>query len=172
MTAAKSVAATFTAQPTTKYTLTVAKAGTGVGTVTSNPAGINCGATCSYGFAAGTSVALSAAPASGYVFAGWSGACTGTGACTVPMNAAKNVTATFNKAQSTSTYTLKVVLAGSGTVTSNPAGINCGTVCSAVFPTSTSVSLRAAPAAGYAYAGASTSCAGSVCTVNVAFRKL
>ncbi|MEI2783213.1 MAG: hypothetical protein V9H25_19035 [Candidatus Competibacter sp.] len=147
------------------------KAGAGVGTVTSNPAGINCGATCSYGFAAGTSVALSAAPASGYVFAGWSGACTGTGACTVPMSAAKSVTATFNKA-STSTYTVKVVVSGSGTVTSNPAGINCGTVCSAVFPTSTSVTLMAAPAAGYAYGGGSSSCVGTVCTVNVTFRKL
>lgn len=171
MTAAKSVTATFKAQTTTKYTLTVTKAGAGVGTVTSNPAGINCGATCSYGFAAGTSVALSAAPASGYVFAGWSGACTGTGACTVPMSAAKSVTATFNKA-STSTYTVKVVVSGSGTVTSNPAGINCGTVCSAVFPTSTSVTLMAAPAAGYAYGGGSSSCVGTVCTVNVTFRKL
>ena len=172
MDAAKSVTATFKAQTATKYKLTVAKAGTGVGTVTSNPAGINCGTVCSYDFSGGTSVALSATPASGYVFAGWSGACTGTGACTVPMNAAKNVTATFNKAQSTNTFTVKVVLAGSGTVTSNPAGINCGTVCSAVFPAGTSVSLRAAPAAGYAYAGASTSCTGSACTVNVTFRKL
>jgi hypothetical protein len=172
MDAAKGVAATFTAQTAAKYTLTVAKAGSGVGTVTSNPAGINCGTACSYGFAAGTSVALSATPARGYVFAGWSGACTGTGACTVPMNAAKSVTATFNKAQSTNTFTVKVVRTGVGTVTSNPAGINCGTVCSAVFPAGTAVSLKAVPAAGYAYAGANTSCTGSVCTVNVTFRKL
>ena len=87
------------------------------------------------------------------------------------MSAAKGVTATFNKA-STSTYTVKVVVSGSGTVTSNPAGINCGTVCSAVFPTSTSVTLMAAPAAGYAYGGGSSSCVGTVCTVNVTFRKL
>ena len=172
MDAAKSVTATFAAQPATKYTLTVAKAGTGVGTVTSNPAGINCGTACSYEFPGGTSVALSAVPASGYVFAGWGGACTGTGACTVPMNAAKSVTATFNKAQSTNIFTVKVVRAGSGTVTSNPAGINCGTVCSAVFPAGTAVSLKAVPAAGYAYAGANTSCTGTVCTVNVTFRKL
>ena len=168
MTAAKSVTATFKAIP--KYTLTVTKSGSG--TVTSTPSGINCGTTCSSQFTGGTNATLSATPTNGYVFSGWSGACTGTGTCTVTMNAAKNVTATFSKAQSTSTYTLKVVLTGSGTVTSTPAGINCGTVCSAVFPTSTSVSLKAIPAAGYAYAGVRTSCAGSVCTANIIFRKL
>jgi cellulose 1,4-beta-cellobiosidase len=81
--------------PPPAYALTVAKAGTGSGTVTSSPAGISCGATCSASFASGTSVTLTATAASGSTFAGWSGACTGTGACTVAMSAAQSVTATF-----------------------------------------------------------------------------
>ena len=63
-------------------TLTVAKSGTGAGTVTSSPAGINCGATCSANFNNGSSVTLTASPATGSSFAGWSGGgCSGTGTC-------------------------------------------------------------------------------------------
>jgi uncharacterized repeat protein (TIGR03803 family) len=76
----------------TTYPLTVTVSGTG--SVTSNPAGINCGAICSTTFASGT-VALTAVPGAGSTFAGWSGACTGTGVCNVMLNAAQAVTATF-----------------------------------------------------------------------------
>src|SRR5207245_871918 len=55
--------------------LTVSQAGAGTGTVTSNPAGISCGATCSASFANGTLVSLTAAPAAGSTFTGWSGGC-------------------------------------------------------------------------------------------------
>jgi hypothetical protein len=74
----------------------VTKTGTGSGTVTSSPAGVNCGTTCSANYATGTSVTLTAAAASGSTFGGWSGACTGTGGCVLSMTAARNVTATFN----------------------------------------------------------------------------
>jgi hypothetical protein len=77
-------------------TLSVSKLGTGAGTVTSAPAGINCGATCSASFEQGKEIALTAVATSGSTFAGWGGACTGTGSCKVPMSAAKSVTATFN----------------------------------------------------------------------------
>lgn len=76
-------------------TLTVTKAGTGAGTVTSAPAGINCGSVCQATFEQGKEVALTAVPAGGSTFAGWGGSCTGTGSCKVPMSAAKAVTATF-----------------------------------------------------------------------------
>src|SRR5262249_39179826 len=77
------------------YNLTVTTAGTGSGTVTSSPAGINCRPTCSHAYATGTSVTLSETPASGSVFSGWTGACSGTGGCTVTMSQARSVTATF-----------------------------------------------------------------------------
>jgi hypothetical protein len=81
------------------YTLSVTKAGTGSGTVTSSPIGINCGLTCSYDFAANSVVTLTATPTSPSTFGGWSGAsCSGTGTCIVTMSSAQSVTATFNAA--------------------------------------------------------------------------
>jgi hypothetical protein len=76
--------------------LNVTKAGPGSGTVTSSPAGIDCGATCSASFTSGTTVVLTATPDAGSVFTGWSGDCTGTGTCTLTMSADRNVTATFD----------------------------------------------------------------------------
>jgi alpha-tubulin suppressor-like RCC1 family protein len=76
-------------------TLTVATAGAGYGSVTSFPAGINCPGDCSESYASTTSVTLTATPSAGSAFAGWSGDCGGTAACTVSMTAARNVTATF-----------------------------------------------------------------------------
>jgi len=78
-------------------TLTVLRSGTGTGTVTSSPGGINCGSDCSESYDQGTSVTLTATPASGSSFTGWSGGgCSGTGTCVVVMNADTEVTATFS----------------------------------------------------------------------------
>ena len=77
-------------------TLTVNRTGTGTGTVASTPAGIACGTACSATYASGTAVTLTAAPAAGSTFTGWSGACVGSGACIVTMTAAnQTVTAGF-----------------------------------------------------------------------------
>ena len=76
--------------------LTVTKAGTGSGSVSSSPGGILCGATCTFEFDLDTVVTLTATADGGSTFAGWGGACTGTGACQVTMDLAKTVTATFN----------------------------------------------------------------------------
>ncbi|MEU1203300.1 hypothetical protein ABZ446_44880 [Streptomyces sp. NPDC005813] len=83
----------FTIAPA--HTLTVTKTGSGTGTVTSTPPGISCGATCSHAFTDRTAVTLAATPDSGSNFAGWSGACSGTGTCTVTMDADQTVTAAF-----------------------------------------------------------------------------
>lgn len=82
-----------------QYPLTVAKAGSGSGAVTSSPAGLDCGSTCVASFVDGSSVVLTATPASGSIFAGWSGGgCSGTGTCAVTMSQAQSVTATFDLA--------------------------------------------------------------------------
>jgi C1A family cysteine protease len=101
---ATTVTATFTANPTT-YTLTVSKTGTGSGAVTSTSPDtqINCGSSCSGNYASGTSVTLSAQPASGSIFTSWSG-CTPTSStpCTVTVNSnPTTVTATFTASGST-----------------------------------------------------------------------
>jgi hypothetical protein len=84
------------ASPQTRHMLTVAKSGSGTGTVTSTDGQINCGSTCSRSYPAGGTVTLTAIPASGSSFAGWSGAgCSGSGTCTVAMNSDQSVTATF-----------------------------------------------------------------------------
>src|SRR5207247_2737863 len=121
------------------FTLTVSKAGTGSGTVASTPAGISCGADCSASYASGTAVTLTAAPAADAIFTGWSGGCTGTGACAVTLSAATTVTATFDL----QTFTLTVSKAGTsdGTVTSTPAGITCGPACAGAHATDTAPPL-------------------------------
>jgi hypothetical protein len=140
--------------------LTVSRDGTGSGSVSSAPAGISCGATCSASFPAGTSVTLTPTASAGSVFAGWAGHCTGTGACTVTMNQARNVTATFNAAP-TFNLTVSRTGTGTGTVTSSPAGINCGATCSAAFASGSTVNLTATAAAGSTFAGWSGACTGT-----------
>ncbi len=80
-----------------QYGLTVLKSGQG--RVTSSPSGIDCGGTCSKDFDQDTNVVLTATPASGRIFTGWTvqggGSCPGTGTCTVTMSSAKTVTANF-----------------------------------------------------------------------------
>ena len=77
-----------------QHTLSVSK--TGSGTVTSSPTGINCGKTCSAQFAGGTKVTLTARPATGSAFAGWSGgACKGVGVCALTISADRKVSARF-----------------------------------------------------------------------------
>jgi hypothetical protein len=93
MSAAKSVTASFRVAKTLKVT----KKGSGLGTVSSMPLGISCGATCAYAFVSGAKVTLTAKPSAGSKFVGWTGACTGTGVCKVTMSAARSVTATFRK---------------------------------------------------------------------------
>jgi hypothetical protein len=84
--------------------LTVAKSGTGSGTVSSSPGGINCGSDCTEAFLSGTVVTLAAAASTGSRFDGWSGGgCAGTGTCTLSGNSSLTVTATFTSASTTST---------------------------------------------------------------------
>jgi uncharacterized repeat protein (TIGR02543 family) len=157
------VTANFTPR---NYTLDVSKTGTGSGTVTSNPTGISCGLDCSEAYVYNTSVTLSASAGTGSTFSGWSGACTGTGTCQVTMNADKSVTANFTP----SIYTLDVSKTGTGagTVTSNPAGINCGTDCSEAYVYNTAVTLSASPGTGSTFTGWSGACTGiGICQVTM-----
>jgi len=84
--------------PAGSFTLTVTKNGAGSGTVSSSPAGItNCAATCNASFPENTAVTLTAAVGNNSTFGSWSGCASTNGlTCSLTMNAAKSVTATFN----------------------------------------------------------------------------
>ena len=86
-------AASHDAKGTQPYLLRVIKSGNG--TISSSPAGISCGNTCSASFAVGTTVTLTATAADGSIFSGWSGACSGNGSCSVTVNADASVATTF-----------------------------------------------------------------------------
>jgi len=152
-------------------TLTVTKngSGSGSGTVTSSPAGINCGSTCSANYASGTSVTLSYTLLPNTTFGGWGGACSGTAAtCTVSMTQSQTVTATFNSTLGSFNLTVAKGGMGTGTVTSSPAGINCGTACSATYLSGTSVTLTAQAGTNSTFGGWSGACSGTgTCTVTM-----
>ena len=169
MSAARSVTATFAGLQS--FILTVNKAGTGRGTVTSNPPGIDCGTSstsCSANYTSGTTVTLTAAPTAGSTFTGWSGCDTVSGtACTVTMSAARSVTATFTLQRFTLTVNKTGIIGG--TVTSSPQGINCGTTCSASYDSGTMVTLTATPGPFSIFTGWSgcDTASGATCTVTM-----
>jgi hypothetical protein len=165
MSAARSVTAVFTRQGVGSYALTIAKTGQGAGTVTSSPGGISCGSDCAQSYSSGTLVTLSPTAAAGSAFAGWGGACTGTGACRVTMSAARAVTAVFVLRS----YPLAVGKAGTGagTVTSSPAGIICGSHCSQAYTSGTIVTLYPHAASGSTFSRWTGACYGSSATCRV-----
>lgn len=134
-----------------RFTLSVSKSGSG--SVISEPAGIDCGKNCSARFDDGTDVTLVAAPAEGYSFTGWSGACKGTEPCRVKLTSNKSVSAKFLQS---ATYSIKVSRTASrgGLVTSSPEGIRCGAkerACTFAFGKDASVTLTATAETGYAF---------------------
>ena len=92
MSSDQAVSATFSLIP---ETLTVTRLGTDLGRVNSNPAGVNCGSSCSHAYPYGTTVTLTATPASWSTFKGWSGACSGTATCILTMKQAQSTVARF-----------------------------------------------------------------------------
>jgi uncharacterized repeat protein (TIGR02543 family) len=142
MDADKTLQAVFESTSTT-YTLTTS-AGTG-GTISP--------ATGSY--SVGTVVTVTATPNSGYTFAGWTGACTGTGACTVTMTADKSVGATFT---ASSGFILTTTAGTGGTISPATGSYSSGTV----------VTVTAAANSGYTFAGWTGACTGTgACTVTM-----
>jgi len=151
--------------------LAVHKSGSGSGTVTSSPEGIDCGKTCRARFTNSISVTLTAVADADSVFTGWSPAslCFGTGACTVAMHKAASVTANFRGPETLRVHKTSANK-GSGTVTSSPEGIDCGKTCTASFVYNSPVTLTATADANSVFTGWShaSSCFGiGACTVTM-----
>lgn len=148
--------------------------GDGVGSVVSDPAGINCPGACFHGFEQGTLLRLTATPQAGYVFTRWTGG---------PCESSANPVCEFTVQQSDTAgaefrtqQNLSVLFEGlgSGRVTSAPVGADCTSNCFVQFPTGTTVTLTATPAPGSQFAGWITSpfpgdCVGPVptCTLSM-----
>jgi uncharacterized repeat protein (TIGR02543 family) len=127
--------------------------------------GSSCSASCAKTFNSGTTVTLAASPAAGFTFAGWGGACTGTSStCTVTMDAAKNVSATFSAV--VVTRTLNLTIAGTGGVGFSD-GSSCASSCSKTFNNGSVVTLAASPASGFTFNGWSGACSGTTTTCSV-----
>ena len=145
-----------------QQTLTVHVTGNGE---VSDGAGLSCteagngSAACEETYLEGTAVSLSASAAGGSIFTGWGGACSGEGSCEVTMDAAKEVTASFEPEGGPAGPPLTLTIEeGSGTVVSDPAGIEChgsppgeGACTTEEIATGESVTLTASPAPGYLF---------------------
>jgi hypothetical protein len=164
MSSAKTVTVTFSLKPVAKkFTLEIVKEGTGSGTVTSSPAGIDCGGTCAADFVEGGEVELTAIPDEGSIFIRWfgmPGSCSEDPVCTTTMAKARSVKAKFT-AVGQRTLTVKKAGTGSGTITSSPSGINCGSTCAASFDVLSKVTLTATAASGSSFSGWSGACSGT-----------
>ena len=158
-----------------KYELTVEKTGKGSGKVTSSPAGIDCGATCSAEFEETEVVTLTATPDPKMEFAGWSGceAEPSPTECEVTMTEDREVTATFDEEEKAPGFTLTVAVegSGSGTVSADKGLISCNPFCSDEYEAGTKVLLTATPAPGsffYSWKGCDTGTInGRQCTVTM-----
>jgi alpha-tubulin suppressor-like RCC1 family protein len=151
-------------------TLAAVRQGDGLGTVTSSPAGIACAPACTGSFVSDSQVTLTAAAGVDSIFTGWTGCDSVFAAtCTVTMSNARSVTAIFMLKRFTLSVNKASTLLGKGTVTSSPAGINCGTACSSDYVVRSQVTLTAEPALLSLFSGWSGCDAvnGATCTVTM-----
>lgn len=153
--------------------LQVLMSGAGEGTVRSTPSGLLCtstgsGGTCNVGFPEGSTVQLTASAPSGSVFKEWGGACSGNApVCSLVMSEAHTVIAHFSRI---AVLTVVRTGGGSGTVSSTPGGITCGSDCDETYGAGTAITLSAMPAAGSRFVQWSGGCSSAVdgCTLTLA----
>ena len=175
------ISAQMTAANVQADSVTVTKVGSG--NVDSADKLIACGNKCAASYNAGTAVTLTAKAASGNVFSAWTGACTGAAStCSVTATGNVGVGATFVVAPPAggggggatgggASFTLSIGRSNKGTVSSDLAGINCGSNCSAKFPQGTTVTLTATPPAGLLFLSWGGACSGTASTCSVAITK-
>jgi len=137
----------------------VAVTKTAGGTITSEPAGIDCGDTCAAIFEDDTTVTLTATLENGFTSIIWNGDCSSTGeTVTLTTDSAKNCTAIFVEAGQQALFLTK---SGEGTITSEPSGIDCGETCSVFIGENTDITLTANPATGWIFESWSGDCSGT-----------
>jgi hypothetical protein len=130
--------------------LTIVFLGSGGGSVSAN--GMPCASGCTLAFTPGAEVALTPTAAGNSSFGGWSGACSGTGACMLLLDHDQTVNVTFNLNTVQVTLQTSVTPLGTGSVMLTPAGTACGPGC-ATFPMGQAVTLTPVPSLGLSFVG-------------------
>jgi hypothetical protein len=133
--------------------VSVTRSGAGSGMVfSSSPAGLGCGDACENEFLADRTVILKAVPAAHSRFVGWTGCvplAEAPSQCALTMDEDHVVDAEFEPLPPRQlSVAVSSSAAGSGTVLSIPAGIDCGAVCAGEFDEGSAVTLAATPGAG------------------------
>lgn len=162
MSSAKNATAKFSAIP---YALTIKIVNSGgSGSVIGNGGYGKCSSSsCSENFTYGNKIVLTASPDSGSKFFGWSGACSGAGECSITMDQAKEIKATFSKAEKV-TYSLSLSVSGSGyiKITNPTSGIECDSSCGTNYEKGQIITIAAVPNEGYKFSRwEGDTCAGS-----------
>jgi uncharacterized delta-60 repeat protein len=146
--------------------LMVTTQGPGSGIISADHPEINCGTECSSAYPYGTSLTLSAHPASDSAFAGWEspwiGGCfrgESAGQCTVTMDNDKKVTAYFGPV-----LTVTLVGPGEGSVALDPPSLTCEADCAQWYAVGSMVTLSATSMPGSSFMGWSGSCTGTAAT--------
>jgi hypothetical protein len=139
---------TTTTIPSTSAILTIINPGNG--TITSQPDGINCGSACEAEFSVDTAITLTALPDDGFALDSWQGDCDASGQVT--LDADKQCEAIFLPLNRTP-FTLSVYKIGQGTITSEPAGIDCGDSCVADYDGNQPIKLTPTPDDGWKFEG-------------------
>jgi len=175
----------MTCVATATHSITVQRTGSGSGSVTSAPVGLDCPGTCSQDFPVTSTVVLTATPDAGHVFGGWTGDCTGQAlTCSLPMTADRNVTAKFRLLR-TLTITIDgekfcfgtiacIFYGGRVSVTSSVGGVHFGSCnvqeydpgdppspCEFQIDNGTSIRLDATPDFDSTFTGWSQDCTGT-----------
>ena len=135
----------------------------GPGVVSADVPGLDCAATCTTTWNAGTRLTLTPAPRPGAKLVRWRGGCSGAARCTVTVGQTPPVSAFFAPA----TYRLAVGVAGQGTVRSSRGGISCRPRCAAPVSSHVPVTLTARAAQGWRFRAWTGACRGPrpVCTL-------
>jgi len=162
------------------YLLNIQIQGNGSGTVTSTPAGINCGSDCQENYNSGTTVTLTATPLQGSTFSGWQGACSGQNStCQFTMNQDKNVVAVFESSSpppppppppppSPLTLTVNVSPPRVGTVRVSPPNNSINSASTFSYATSTNVMLSVVSSSpGYVFQEWRGDCSGTTTTCSI-----
>jgi hypothetical protein len=152
--------------PRQKVRLRVAIDAKSGGTVTSSRSRlserISCGSVCSARFEQGENPTLTAQAAGGSRFIGWRGGspyCTTNTQCRYPAFRTTSIKALFT--QPDKTLTVTKAGRGTGTVTSSPAGISCGSTCAHAYNHGTAVTLTAVASSRARFTGWSSDCSGT-----------